>query len=466
MKNLYGLYCIDLIINDVKTNSKEVKNKDLFVCVKGINEDRHKYIKEALEKGASGLIVSKGKNYSVPYVKVKNVNAELTSILNYVYSNAKKIKLIAVTGTDGKTTVASIVRNLLGNDLCGYIGTNGVLGQYIRSSLENTTPSIEVIYKYLNLFYDEGLKYASIETSSEGMLYKRTGDFCFDVAILTNFTEDHLNVHKTIKNYLNCKKKVFSKVSKNGVSILNSDDLYFKEFKKSCKSKIITYGKNVKSDLRILEYKLSSYGTKIYYLYDGKKYIIDSPLLGEFNVYNLSAAICLMLYYGYDFSSIRKKVFDIKIPLGRCEFLNYNTKYKICLDYAHTENGVKNILTFLNKIKNNRIITVMGAPGGREKEKRVGMGKNSQILSDLVIYTMDDPRFEDVFDIINDLIYDKVNNYLIVFDRSLAINLALKLAERNDIVAILGKGRDNYMAIGDKKIFYSDILVIDNYFKK
>ena len=469
MKNLYDLYCIDIPINDVKTNSLEVLKNDLFVCIKSATEDRHKYINDAIKKGASFLVVSKGSKYNVPYIKVKDSNKELEHIVNTFYSDAKKMNLIAVTGTDGKTTTASILRDLLGHDTCGYIGTNGINGKFIKTSSNNTTPVLETTYKYLDKFYKEGLKYAQQYIPdliiSDGMLYNRLKNLSFKIGIFTNFTEDHLNVHKTIKNYLKCKRKVFNKIDKDGYAVLNMDDPYYKKIRRSSKGKVLTYGKNKYSTLRILSISEYNFKTRIIYRYNKEKYIVDSPLLGEFNVYNLSASILALLAINYNFNEIRKRILKIKVPMGRCEFLNYNTNYKILIDYAHTENGIKNILTYLNKIKKNRIITVVGSAGGREKEKRKKMGEVSQKLSDLVIYTMDDPRYENVIDIINDLIDKRKSNYIIEQNRKKAINKALSIAKKDDIVAILGKGRDNYMAIKDKKIFYSDILVLDDYFK-
>ena len=466
MKNLFELYCIDVLVNDVKTNSKEVFLNDAFVCIKGVKVDRHKYIDEAIKRGASFLVVSKGKKYSIPYVKVRNTNKELVNILSNVYSNAKNIGIIAITGTDGKTTTASIIRDIIGNDLCGYIGTNGIKGKYFNNSSENTTPAIEYNYKYLDKFAKEGLKYVAIEASSEGMLHKRLEGFKFKIGILTNFTEDHLNVHKTLKNYLKCKKKVFHNIDKDGTAILNKDDPFYKQFRKSCTCNVITYGKNKYSTLRIMDYELFSNKTKITYMYKKNIFVIESPLVGEFNVYNLSAAILALLSLDYNLSDIRKRILNIKVPYGRCEFLDYKTEYKIFLDYAHTVNGIKSVLTYLNNIKKRKIITVIGSAGGREKEKRPNMGKVAQSLSDIVIYTMDDPRYENTLDIINEMVDESKRNYFIEIDRKKAIYMALNIAEKNDIVAILGKGRDNYMAILDKKILYSDIIVLDDYFKK
>lgn len=460
MKNLYDLYKQDIIIKNVKTNSKEIEESDLFACIKGVVEDRHKYIGEAINNKASFLVVSKGSNYKIPFVKVKSVEKELIRLLKYVYKDYSKHILIGVTGTDGKTTTASIIKDMLDNS--SYIGTNGVISDFINDSLDNTTPSIEKIYYYLDKLKT---KYVSMETSSEGLLHNRLDGLLFKRAILTNITEDHLNVHKTIDNYIKCKKRLFKMLDKDGIAILNRDDTYYDMFKRINRKKL-TYGMNKYSTLRIIDYKLERDYTTINYLYKKKKYIVKSPLLGKFNVYNLSAAILTLLSLGISFDEIIKRIDRIKTPKGRVEFLNYNTNYHIVIDYAHTENGIKEILTYLNAIKKNRIITVTGAAGGREIDNRKKKGIVLQELSDIVIYTMDDPRDEKVIDIINMMIDKTKNNFLIEEDRGEAIKKALDMAEKDDIVAILGKGRDTYMAIQDKKLYYSDIDVLDKYFEK
>ena len=463
MKNLYNLYKKDIDIENVKTNSKHVVNNDLFACIKGVEEDRHKYIDEAINNGASFLLVSKEDDYKVPYIKVNNVEKELVKLLKYVYEDYFLVNLIGITGTDGKTTTATIIKNLL--DDCAYIGTNGIISKNINEDLNNTTPSIEKIYYYLNKLAKDRIKYLSIEASSEGLLHKRLDGLLFKRAIVTNITEDHLNVHKTIDNYINCKKSLFKQLDKDGVAILNRDDKYYRKFK-TIKRKKLTYGFNRYSTLRILSYELNEFSTIIKYKYNNKEYLVSSPLLGLFNIYNLSAAILTILSLGYDFNYINKRINNIETPKGRVEFLNFNTNYKILIDYAHTENGIKEILTYLNKIKKGRIITVTGAAGGREKENRKKKGLVLQNLSDLVIYTMDDPRYEKVSDIINMMIDKSKSNYLVEEDREKAISKALNMAKEDDIVAILGKGRDTYMAIEDKKEYYSDIDVIDKYFEK
>lgn len=467
MKKINELYnCpYDNEIKDIKINSKEVEKGDIFVCTKGVNTDRHDFIDEAIEKGASFLIVKKDGNYSIPYIKVLDPNKELSSLAAKFYDYPeKKLNLIGITGTDGKTTTATIIRDLLGKDLCGYIGTNGVEGNNFSDKISNTTPECHLIYKYLYLFSKEKIKYVSMETSSEAFYRKRLESFKFDVGILTNITEDHLNIHKTLENYIDSKKELFRQLKDDGIAILNIDDSYYEEFKIISKN-ILTYGKNSKADIYIKEILETSSGTAINFDYNNKEYKVISPLLGEFNVYNLMAGILCLISFGFPMDEIISRISNIKTPVGRCEFLDFGTNYKIVLDYAHTPNGLSSILDYLNKIKKNRIITVTGSAGGREKEKRSQMGKVGLEKSDIVIFTMDDPRYENPSDIINDMISDNEGCYEIIINREEAIQYALDHARSDDIILIAGKGRDNYMAIEDKYIPYCDYDVIKEYFK-
>lgn len=464
MKKLNELYecSYDCEVKDIKTNSKEIEVGDMFVCIKGVNEDRHNYIMEAIDRGCSCLIVERGNNYQIPFIKVKDTNKELGIVSKKFYGYDDSLKTIGVTGTDGKTTTSLIIRDMLGE--CGYIGTNGVKSDKLNLDTNNTTSDLNLLYKYLAMFKEENLKYVSMETSSEGLLHNRVYGINFDIGVLTNISEDHLNVHKTLSNYLDSKLKLFKNIKEDGYAVLNHDDRFYGKFEENCNCHVFSYGKDKNSDLRIERIKERDDGTYIQFEYKDKMYSTTSTLKGEYNVYNLMAGIGVLICLGFDIKDIISRVKDIKQVLGRCEIFEVNN-CKVVLDYAHTENGLRSILTYLNKIKKGRIITVTGSAGGREKEKRKGMGEVVQELSDLVIYTMDDPRYEKVLDIINDLKNEEKDNYLVVEDREEAINKAITLAKKNDIVLIAGKGRDNYMAIEDKKIKYSDYEVIERYIK-
>lgn len=470
MKKLSELYnCnFDIPINDIKTNSKEVKPGDLFVCIKGVSTNRHDFISEAINNGACALIVEQEGNYKVPYIKVENANNELALLSKKFYDNPlDKLNLIGITGTDGKTTTASIIRNMLGNNLCGYIGTNGIYCLNEKQQEQNTTPDINKIYKYLNYFVKKNLKYATMEISSEALYRNRTNSLNLDVAILTNITEDHLDVHKTIENYIESKEKIFNLLKKNGVAIINRDDKYYNEISKVIDKKILTFGENKESDLILENIKEFSTGTIFNIIYKKNKYRILSPLIGKFNAYNIAAALLTLLHFGYSIEDSIEKITQISRVDGRCEMLSLPLKYNVVLDYAHTPNALKNILTYLNTIKKRKIITVVGSAGGREKQKRKDMGNIVLKLSDLVIFTMDDPRNEKVDEIIDDMLSNTNNeNYIRIIDREQAINYALKIAKKDDIVLIAGKGRDNYMAIKDKYIKYSDYDIIKNFVDK
>lgn len=466
MKKINDLYdcSYEDEIKDIKINSKEVETGDVFVCTKGVNADRHDFIDEAIANGASLLIVKNDGNYSIPYIKVDDPNHELAILSSKFYDYPdEKLNLIGITGTDGKTTTATIIRDLLGSSLCGYIGTNGVEGKNISDKISNTTPECHLIYKYLYLFLKEDLKYVSMEASSEAFYRKRLESFKFDVGILTNVTEDHLNIHKTLDNYVDSKKELFRQLKDDGVAILNIDDNYFDEFK-DIHDRVLTYGKNKNADIWIMKIEENENNTLIGFRYKNKDYEIVSPLVGEFNVYNLMAGILCLLHFGFSLEDVLSRINNIKTPVGRCEFLDFGTNYKIVLDYAHTPNGLSSILDYLNKIKKNRIITVTGSAGGREKAKRSEMGKVVLEKSDIVIFTMDDPRYEDPKDIINEMIKGKEGCYEIIIDRKEAINYALDHTRSGDIILIAGKGRDNYMAIEDKYIPYCDYDVIKEYF--
>lgn len=470
MKKLSELYegegYDNIWVKGIKINSKEVEPGDIFVCVKGVTADRHDFIEEAISKGASCVVVDRSVTCSVPVVKVKNTNEELPLLASKFYDYPEKyLDIIGITGTNGKTTVATIIQELIG-DSCGYLGTNGIICSKFNESIRNTTPDSDRLYNYFRRFVDSGCKYLSMETSSEAFYRHRLDNLTFKVGIITNITEDHLNIHKTIENYVSCKKKLLMQVKDDGYSILNSDDTYFKEFEEIAKGTILTYGKN-SSTLQIISSNYFIDKTDITLKYQDKLYSFSSPLLGEFNIYNLCAAILALISLGFKIEEVIEKIPNIKAPSGRVEFLKFGQDYHIILDYAHTPDAFSKIYQLLEPIKKGRIITITGSAGGREKEKRGPMGKLVLEKSDYVIFTMDDPRYEKVEDIVHDLTSTSTKtNYEMIVDRKEAIYKAFKLAKKDDIVLVAGKGIDNYMAIEDKYLPYSDLEVIKEYFNR
>ena len=358
-----------------------------------------------------------------------------------------------------------IINDLLNNYVnSSYLGTNGFILKEKVIKTKNTTPSIDTLFKYFDVLNKNNYDTLVMEVSSEALLHNRCHNINFDIAVLTNIKKDHLNVHKTFKNYLESKTKLFKQAN---LCILNKDDKHFNYIKRKCNKNIITYGTNKKCDYYF--YDINEYRDKTTFKLkvNNKIYNITSPLIGKFNVYNLVSAIATLNCFNINITSIINNIKKIKQVPGRLQKIDFKQNYDIVLDYAHTSNATYEVLKLFNKIKKGNIITVVGCAGKRYKDKRSEIGKIVTTYSDKVIFTMDDPRNEKVLDIINDMISKvKNNNYKIIENREKAIFEALHLAKENDTVLILGKGLDNYMAINDKYVKYSDLTVIKSYFKK
>lgn len=470
MKKLSELYNIDddRLIKSIKINSKEVEPGDIFVCTMGVTADRHDFIDEAIKNGASAIVVSRDVgDKTVPVIKVDNTNLELRRLSAKFYDYpSEKAYIIGVTGTNGKTTVAEIIYQLLGES-CAYIGTNGKKYKGKKESIRNTCPDVDRLYMYFREFIDNGCDTICMEASSEAFYRHRLDDIKYDIGIVTNITEDHLNIHKTIENYVDSKCQLVRQVKDEGYSILNSSDKYFDKFKREANGTVVSYGYKDSDTLKIEDYILKRDKTIITFKYNNKIYEVISPLLGSFNVDNLASAILCLLCKGISFDEIIKRVSNIKQIEGRMEIMPFVSKYTVILDYAHTTDALDNILTFLEMVKENKIITVTGSAGGRESTKRPLMGKVVLEKSDYVIFTMDDPRHEDPNKIIDDLVSgsDKTN-YERIVDRKKAIYKALDMAEDKDIILIAGKGRDDYMAVDDKYFPYCDYDVIKSYYEQ
>ena len=446
LKELYKESNSDVEINRIIINSKEIKKGDLFVCTMGVTADRHDFIDEAISNGASAIVVSKDVGEkSVPIVKVENTNKELPYLCQRFYDYPdKNLTMIGVTGTDGKTTTTTIIQTLLGKDKCGYIGTNGrSYGSFVGDN-PNTTPDAQNLYSYLKEFVDGGCTYAAMEASSEAFFRGRLQAMEYDVSAYTNVTSEHLNIHGSFENYLESKCMLFKQTKKDGFCILNHDDPYYETCKKACNGKVLSYGEGKDNDLQIVSFKVFPNHTDIVFKYQGKEVKVDSPLLGDFNVYNLACALLVCISLGYKLEELLKNLKDVKVS-GRLELLDTNTPYYVMVDYAHTPNGISKLLNFVHTLDINRSIVVIGQAGERDYLKRPKVGNVVVENASYAIFTYEDPRSEDPKDICNDIIAelkDTHDNYEIVIDRREAIEKAVNMAEEKDMVLILGKGNE------------------------
>ena len=449
----------DFEVLGITDDSRDVKDGYIFVATKGFNVDHFDYIDDAIKNGCCFLVVDKEIKIDFPHIIVDNTLLFYIELCKKFYEiNLDEFNIIGITGTDGKTTTTSIIQRLLDN--CAYIGTNGVIVEDEIIPTSNTTPCISELYNDLSIIKKHNIKNVVMEVSSEALLHNRLLGFKFDIVGFTNITGDHLNVHKTFKNYFDCKMKLLTLLKDDGYVFINGDDLHLQSIKHKNMS---SFGFFVTNDYIIESVNNKSKYVDITLKCKDCEDHISSPLFGKYNIYNVVMAYLICLQFGASKTKVLKDIRNLKPINGRCEFLRFGNDYDVVLDYAHTINGIDNILEAFNNGIYNRIITVTGAAGGREHEKRSVIGNIVMDKSDIAIFTMDDPRYEDVNDIIDEMVGDR-KDYIRIVDREEAINYALDIACKGDVVLILGKGRDNYMAIEDKKVPYNDYDVIKKYF--
>jgi len=433
---------------NIKIDSRCIKEGDTFIALRGINNDGHKYIEDAIRNGATTVIVEEG-NYSVNTIVVKDTTEYLKEYLeNNYYDEIKTLKLIGMTGTNGKTTTCYLIYQALNkiNKKCAYIGT---LGFYLideERNLYNTTPNLYELYEMLLECVEKGYEYVVMEVSSQGLSMGRVDTLIFDYVIFSNLTQDHLDYHGTIENYVLEKQKLFN-MTNNSFAIINNDDKYKDYF--ILDNKNITYGKT-SNDYKISDIKLSIKGSS-FKLNDGEYF---TKLIGEYNIYNITIVIILLKLLGIQ--NINEIISNLDSPNGRMDMIHHNGN-TIIIDYAHTPDAVEKIITNVKKLPHNKIITIVGCGGNRDKTKRSIMGEIATKYSDYVIFTSDNPRNEKPQRILSDIVCKlDTKNYKIVVKREKAIKKSIQMLSKNDILLVLGKGHEDYQVIKDKKIPFSD----------
>lgn len=447
----------DIDIYGVSDDSRNIKEGFLFVATKGFNEDHYDYIEDAINNGCVFVVCDREIEIDFPHIVVDKINDVFFDIcLKFYDIDLNNYKFLGVTGTDGKTTTATVVSKIIDN--CAYIGTNGFVVDNVNYGTNNTTPCIAELYEDLKVIKEKECHNVMMEVSSEALLHDRVKNITYDIVGFTNITGDHLNVHKSFDNYVECKLKLLDLVKKDGIVIVNGDDDILRKVK--CQN-VYTYGFNQDNDFIIFDEKYNKDYTYFSIKYKNDTYKIKSPLKCKYNIYNVCLGFIMGLFYGIDCNTLISNIEKLEPINGRCEFLDFGQNFDIVLDYAHTINGIKTIIESFNDY--NDIIVVTGCAGGREKDKRPVIGSYIIDNVDKAIFTMDDPRYEAVDDIIDDMVGDK-KDYFRIIDRREAIHFALSIANVESIVLILGKGRDNYMAVEDKKLEYCDYDVIKEFF--
>lgn len=449
----------DHVVNNIVSDSRIVEANDVFYAIKGTNYDGCDFVNEAINKGAKTIVLdSRVSNITeeqgVNYIYKDNVQVDLSDklyLLNkYIF---KKIKVITVTGTNGKTTTSTLLyRYLRSKEISvSLIGSNGnyVNDKYYKSN--NTTDDIYTIYNLLKESYLENVKYFIMEASSHAIKLSRIRKIPIELAVFSNLSLDHLDFHTSLDDY-KYTKLLHLKSAKE--VILNTDDENYHLFTNYL-TNYFTYG--LKGDIQIDNQVLSSDYSKFNLIIDKESYFFKTNLLGSYNVQNIAAFIAVLVKLNlFEYGKVYTFLKQLSFIDGRMEVYTFN-KIKFIIDFAHTPDGVKKVLEFLKSIKKNKLITVIGCGGSRDKLKREKIGEVSSNLSDVVIYTTDNPRDEDEEAIIDEIIKGvKKENYLKIISRKEAINKAIELASSDDIIAILGKGNEKYILKKKVRIPYND----------
>jgi len=475
LKNIKPIQIIgneDIDISGVNIDSRKIQKGHLFVAMRGTQVDGHTFIGKAQDLGASAILceeVPAELKEGVTYVQVASTEDAVGKVATVFYGNpSAKLKLVGVTGTNGKTTIATLLYNMfrkLGYH-CGLLSTvcNYIEGEAVPAS--HTTPDPIELNALLARMVEAGCEYAFMECSSHAIHQKRIGGLKFTGGIFTNLTRDHMDYHKTVENYRNAKKMFFDNLPKSAFAITNADDKNGMVMVQNCKATIKTYSTRSMADFRarILECHFEG----MYLEINGRE--VGVQFIGKFNVSNLLAVYGAAVMLGQDPEDVLVAMSTLKSVSGRLEPLRSPEGFTAIVDYAHTPDALENVLKAIHEVLDGKgqVITVCGAGGNRDKGKRPLMAQEAVRQSDKVIITSDNPRFEDPQDIINDMLagLDKqqMKKVISIVDRREAIRTACMLARKGDVILVAGKGHEDYQEIQGVKHHFDDKEVLNEVF--
>ena len=469
----------DYCVSKVSSSTESVGYGDVFVCRRGSRFNGHDFIKEAYERGARSFAVDHLTPELLQSDRYRFIEVSDTALAEALMQNAyfgypaKSMRLIGITGTNGKTSVSYMLKHIL--DKAGYktglIGTvKSLAGDTditpVGTSSYNsmTTPSPDTLYSTLAKMRSLDVDTVIMEASSHALDQKRADALRFDLGIFTNLTEDHLDYHKTLTNYKKAKRHLFDL---SDTALINTDSEFGRELIRSLPRNNYTYGKSDDADFRANSASYSDLLTRYFVKYNDKKYKVSCPVLGEFSLYNSLAALSGAVILGIDPKTAAKALSTLKQIPGRLEKYELISGASLFIDYAHTPDALKNVLTAISGIPHGKIITVFGCGGDRERQKRPTMGYIASDMSDITIITGDNSRGEKTSDIINEIVggvrCDKI--YEIIEDRKEAILKAISLSEGEDIILHAGNGHEDYEIIGNSKRYFSEKDIINEFIK-
>lgn len=473
---LKGVSCLHLAgnlnvsVEGLSYDSRKVGKGHLFVAIRGDNFDGNDFIPQAIERGAVA-IVSEQKAIPIgsklSWAIVDNARRALAIISGNFYNQpSRRLYLIGITGTNGKTTVTYLVESVFqqGGRKIGRLGTIDYrVGERLVEA-ERTTPEAPDINRYMAEMVEDGCQACVMEVSSHSMDMERVYGCDFDVAVFTNLTRDHLDFHLSMERYFSSKKKLFEYLEnkKEAVAVINLDDPKGKELSRGLKVRSITYGWQPSADITVDSYQLSLQGLEATITTPEGKLQVSSPLIGRGNLSNILAAVGVGMAAGISLSDISQGIARVSPIPGRFEQVNEGQDFTVIVDYAHTDDALRNLLESVREVAKGRVITVFGCGGDRDPSKRPLMGAHAMKLSDIAIVTSDNPRSEDPLQIIREIevgiesVGVRKGAHLVIPDRKEAIKRAIDEAHPGDMVVIAGKGHERYQIIGNKTIPFDD----------
>lgn len=450
-------------ISGVENFSRKVKKGNLFVAQKGQNFDGHLFVEEALQNGAVAVVVEEElPNYNVVQVVVKNARVALATLASTFFGNpSQNLKFVGVTGTNGKTSCALFLADMLSANgkPCAYIGTTGARFNGKEYSTYLTTPDPLVLHNLLAQFVQDGAKFVSMEVSAHALALQKVCNLVFEVGIITNITQDHLDFFGTMKNYSRAKLGWFTSGNVK-MAVVNVDDKYCQSLQNK-KIDLLTYGLDTPGDTFAVNIENHTLGTTFVLNVLDNVLNISTSLVGLFNVYNLLAVATAALCLGLGVPEIGKSIAALKAPTGRFNIIRLSQNKTIVVDFAHTPDGLEKALSSARKICQGKLIALFGCGGDRDKIKRPIMGKIAEQNADFCVLTSDNPRFERPENILADIETGmNGHNYLKIADRKLAIFKVVEMMRAGDVAVVCGKGGENYQDINGIKLPYDDFAEI------
>ncbi len=467
---------IEIDIKGIAYDSRQVEPGYLFVCISGFKTDGHLYIDQAIKNGARAILIEKAIDQTdgATIIMTANNRKALALLVSNFYGRpSHSMKVIGVTGTNGKTTTTHLIKAILeeAGRKTGLMGTLYARVGDKTIDFGHTTPEASEVEKFMRICQENKAQYVVMEVSSHALDLYRVDCIDFDMAVFTNLTQDHLDYHNNMQEYLASKLKLFDMIvpGNENFVVVNGDDNYAGDFIQASKAQVYTYGLGDNNDIKAKNVKIDLKGSQFTLRFKGSTLNIKVKLIGMFSVYNVLAAIAVGLGEGISLEIIKTALEKVNGVPGRFEQVDEGQDFTVVVDYAHTPDGLENILKTGRQLTTNRIITVFGCGGDRDRGKRPLMGEVAARYSDFCVVTSDNPRSEDPEAIINDIVpgLDRVKDsrYAIVIDRREAINHAVHLARPGDLLIIAGKGHETYQLVKDKVLDFDDKKVAIEFLK-